>query len=98
MAVATRSIVIHRADLVPEGIDHPVDVVAVDRVETHPIRRLELMLELEVPRERRSVEAMKQGDQASVPVFAAQIDAVDPLGRQTGRPAFRTFGNLCEAS
>ena len=49
-----------RAELGLERVDHRVDLVAEDAVETHPQRRAQLVLELQVPAERDPLEAVEQ--------------------------------------
>ena len=82
-------------DLGPVGRHHPVDEVAVDPVAAHSQRGAQLVLELQVPRERRALEAMEQRHQPAVPVVAPEVDAVDAGVRQAGGV---TFGAVTQPS
>ena len=94
MAVATLR---HQSEFCSVGVDHHVDVVAEDTVESHPQRRAEDVLVLHVPAERGAVEAVEQRDESTVPIGVVKVDAVDAtLGEDRGAP-LRTLADALQA-
>ena len=84
-------------DFLPVGVDHAIDMVAVDAVEPHAHPCLQQVLVLEVPSEGPHTESMDERDQSAVPIRNVHVQNIDLVLGEDGCPPLDALGDAREA-
>lgn len=78
-----------KSDFLSEHLDHHVDMVAVNAVDSHAQSVSHRLLELDVPREGKYSETVTQCDTAAVPFRVMQVQNVHSLLGKTCQVSFK---------